>query len=156
MTVQKAQVFPLQNSTCQHTQVLNALAGPAASCDLCKAIRRGQGFRADPKVTCKWNRKLFQQMTASPSFPKREVFILKRVEEHIHPPHPLLLLQKESFIGKDFFNILKHTKERYFLLHIFEINIIKWQINQYNKLENQLHWEKSMPPAGLTAVPSKP
>lgn len=44
-------------------------------------------------------------MTASPSFPEREILILKSVEEHIHPSLVLLLLQKESLMGKEFFNM---------------------------------------------------
>lgn len=51
MTVEKAQVFPFHNSTCQHTQqIINAFSGHTACCDLCRAIRRGQGFRVDPKL----------------------------------------------------------------------------------------------------------
>lgn len=118
MTVQEAQVFTslAQFYMPAHTSH-QCLPWPCYLLWPVQGIRRGQGLRVDPKLKCKWNRKLFQQMTDSPSVPEREVFILKRVEEHIHPPHPLLLLQKESFIGKEFFNILKHTKERSLLQH---------------------------------------
>lgn len=68
-------------------------------------------------------------MTASPSFPEREVFILKRVEEHIHPSHPLLLLQKESLMGKEFVQTFKTYRRKIFISACFG--------NQYNKLANQ-------------------
>lgn len=55
---------------------------------------------------------------------------------------------------KSLFKHLKHTKERSLFLHVLEINITNWPIN-HNKLANQLHWEKSTLPPGLTDVSGK-
>lgn len=91
--------------------------------------QEGTGVQSGSKTWTQMKQKTFPTDDSQPFLSRQRGLHFEKLEEHIHPSLPLLLLQKESLMGKEFFNmVLKHSKERSLLLHILEINITNWQI----------------------------